>query len=64
MILGPDDPRAITGKAREDAEAYTEWFNEQVLGMKPRTRRQKADMKARLERVLREIDYPNSKDPA
>lgn len=63
MILGPDDPRAITGKAREDAEAYTERFNELVLGIKPLTKRQKADRQRKLDDILRAIDYPNSKDP-
>ena len=57
MIFGPDDPRAITGKAREEAEAYTEEFNEKVLGLKPLTAKQKASKDALLDSILDAIGY-------
>jgi hypothetical protein len=64
MILGPDDPRAITGKELDDARAYTEWFNREVLGMKPMTAKEKK-AKAKLEAdILDAIGWPDSKDPS
>ena len=58
MILGPDDPRAITGKELEDARAYTERFNREVFGMKPMTAKQKADKRKLEEAILRTIGWP------
>lgn len=44
MILGPNDPRAITGKEREEAEAYTERLNHlKLFGRNWRLRPEVAD---------------------
>jgi hypothetical protein len=50
-VLGPNDPRAITGKAREEAQANTERWNA-LLGIKPMTKAEKARYEAELEQVL------------
>lgn len=60
MILGPDDPRAITGKDREAAIANTEKWNE-FLGIKPLTPRQRARKEKLLNKVLTDIGHPDAK---
>lgn len=55
--IGPDDPRAITGDELEEARAYTERFNEVVLGLKPRSAKAKARDKAKLDAILRGIGW-------
>ena len=57
MILGPDDPRAITGKAREAAQAYTAAFNEHVLGLKPLTPAEEARKQKQLDTILKAIGW-------
>ncbi|MET0441322.1 MAG: hypothetical protein ABW071_04990 [Casimicrobiaceae bacterium] len=60
MILGPDDPRAITGKELEEARAYTERFNRDVLGLKPLTPKQQADKDKLLDSILDAIGWDES----
>jgi hypothetical protein len=51
MILGPNDPRAITDAQRAAAIAPTaEWAK--VLGIKPMTKAQKARYENQLDAVL------------
>jgi hypothetical protein len=65
MILGPDDPRAITDPDElKRLRDYTERFNEKWLGIMPLTAKQKADKAKRLDAILAAIDYPNTKDPS
>ena len=62
MILGPDDPRALTaGPELEEARVYTERFNLEVLGLKPLTAAEKADNQAQLDAILRLIDEKESR---
>lgn len=56
----PDDPRAVTGKTREEAEAYTERFNREVLGLKPLTAKQKAAKQATLDAILHDIGWSDT----
>lgn len=65
MIIGPDDPRAITDPAElARLRDYTDKWNEEWLGLKPMTAKQKAD-KAKLEAaILKAIRWPDSKDPS
>ena len=51
MILGPDDPRAITGEAFEEAKRNTELWNH-FLGIKPPTEAEKARYQRDLADIL------------
>jgi len=55
-VLGPNDPRAITGKDWEDARANTEKWSE-FLGIPPMTAKQKKEYEDRLTAVLDLIGY-------
>jgi hypothetical protein len=55
-VLGPNDPRALTGKALEEAREYTEAFNRDVLGFKPRSKKAKAADKKKLDAILKLIE--------
>jgi hypothetical protein len=57
MILGPNDPRAVTGADLEIARKYTERFNRDVLGLDPLTPEQLAEKDALLDAVLDLIGY-------
>jgi hypothetical protein len=59
--LGPNDPRAITGKALEEARKNTEKWNE-MLGIKPMTAKQKARYEQELEQVLDIIGWKDDDD--
>ena len=56
MILGPDDPRAITGEAFEEAKRNTELWNT-MLGFKPPSGADKARYERELQEVLDMIGY-------
>jgi hypothetical protein len=58
MILGPDDPRAVTGAELEAARKNTERWNE-LLGIAPMTKTQRERYEADLNAVL---DFLNSAD--
>lgn len=62
MILGPDDPRAITGKKLDEARRYTERFNRDVLGLAPLTPKQKADKAMLLDSILDAIGWSDRED--
>lgn len=51
MILGPNDPRAITGKKLEEARANTEKWND-FLGIKPMTAAEKKKKREMEEAIL------------
>jgi hypothetical protein len=55
MILGPNDPRAITGKELEEARKNTEKWNDS-LGIKPLTKKQQAAKDAKLKAILKIIE--------
>jgi hypothetical protein len=55
MILGPNDPRAITGKELEEARKNTEKWND-ILGIKPLTKKQQAAKDAKLKAILKIIE--------
>lgn len=52
MILGPDDPRAITGEEREAAIANTEKWGE-VLGIKPMSKKERAEKEELEDAILK-----------
>ena len=54
-VLGPNDPRAITGKALEDARANTDKWHD-ILGIKRMTPAQKAKYEKELGEILAFID--------
>lgn len=65
MILGPDDPRAITDPDElAEARANTERFNRQVLGIEPLTPAQQRRKDRKLAKILRDIGWVDDKDPA
>jgi hypothetical protein len=59
--LGPDDPRAITGKAREEAQANTERWNA-LLGIKPMTKAERKRYEDDLADILNIIGYEEGTD--
>jgi hypothetical protein len=62
MIIGPDDPRAITDPAElKRLRAYTDAWNEEWLGLKPPTAKERAD-KAKREAAI--LDLIGWEDPA
>ena len=66
MILGPNDPNAITGEELDEARAYThtERFNEEVLGLRPLTKRQREAKDRKLAKVLADIGWADVYDLA
>lgn len=56
MILGPNDPRAVTGAERDAARSNTERWNE-LLGIAPMTKAQQERYEADLDAVLNLIGY-------
>ena len=56
MILGPDDPRAITGKDYDEARRNTALWNT-MLGFKPPSKAEQARYERELQAILDVIGY-------
>ena len=56
MILGPNDPRAVTGADLEAARRNTKRW-EVFFGFPPQTAAEAAETEARLDAILDLIDY-------